>query len=411
MARTARKYRKKPSKPYPSFPLTAHNNGQWCKKIRGKVHFFGTWDDPQAALDRYLRVAEDLHAGQQPSKSKLSGDEPRVKHICNEYLTYQAGKAERNDIRARTFAEYRNVIESFAAFVGPTRAISALTPNDFQQFRNKIAQKGLTGKGKGLGVHALSRNITMLRSMFRYAYDMDLIDRPVKFGRAFEKPSLSQRRRNRQLAEQENGKRLFTPAQIRTLLEAANRPLRTMILLGINGGFGNTDCARLPISAIDFAQNLVDFSRTKTGLLRIVPLWPQTSEDLRESLKTRPKPATKEAERRVFLTAFGNPWLREKIHRRPDGKIEKVVCVDAIVTKFDKLLRKLGMKRKGLGFYALRHTFRTWADEVNDQHAIHRIMGHVIPGMSGIYVQEIGLDRLRRVVDHVRWKLFEASDE
>ena len=27
--------RKRPSKPYPNFPLTAHNNGQWCKKIRG----------------------------------------------------------------------------------------------------------------------------------------------------------------------------------------------------------------------------------------------------------------------------------------------------------------------------------------------------------------------------------------
>lgn len=28
----------KPGKPYPSFPLTAHTNGQWCKAIRGKVH-------------------------------------------------------------------------------------------------------------------------------------------------------------------------------------------------------------------------------------------------------------------------------------------------------------------------------------------------------------------------------------
>ena len=57
---------KKPGKPYPSFPLTAHNNGQWCKKVRGRVHFFGVWADPQAALDNYLQVAADLHAGSQP---------------------------------------------------------------------------------------------------------------------------------------------------------------------------------------------------------------------------------------------------------------------------------------------------------------------------------------------------------
>ena len=38
----------KPSKPYPEFPLTAHPTGYWCKTIRGKIHYFGPWDDPTA---------------------------------------------------------------------------------------------------------------------------------------------------------------------------------------------------------------------------------------------------------------------------------------------------------------------------------------------------------------------------
>jgi hypothetical protein len=33
-------------------------------------------------------------------------------------------------------------------------------------------------------------------------------------------------------------------------------------------------------------------------------------------------------------------------------------------------------------------------------------MGHAIPGMSGIYVEEIGVERLRKVVNHVRSKLW-----
>ena len=86
MPRPRTRRRHKPAKPYPSFPLTPHNNGQWCKKIRGKVHFFGVWDDSDAALQNYLRVAEDLHAGRQPRSSTLPEDGPTVKQVCNHYL-------------------------------------------------------------------------------------------------------------------------------------------------------------------------------------------------------------------------------------------------------------------------------------------------------------------------------------
>ena len=79
--------------------------------------------------------------------------------------------------------------------------------------------------------------------------------------------------------------------------------------------------------------------------------------------------------------------------------------MDSVNQQFGKLLKRLGLRRRGFGFYTLRHTFRTWADETNDQHAIHRIMGHAIPGMSGIYVEKIELDRLWMVVNHVRDKL------
>ena len=62
ISQSAYKGRLKPRKPNPTFPLTAHDNGQWCKKIRGKIHFFGVWEDRHAALQQYLRVAADLHA-------------------------------------------------------------------------------------------------------------------------------------------------------------------------------------------------------------------------------------------------------------------------------------------------------------------------------------------------------------
>ena len=403
------KRRRKPAKPYPSFPLTAHNNGQWCKKIRSKVHFFGVWEDTHAALDRYLQVAADLHAGREPHRT-LSPDAVTVKNLCNHYLTYQLRRAEAGEISHRWFEDCRYVVENFASFVGEGRLASDLAPEDFLKYRQRLMRSGLGGR-KGLGVHALIRVITVVRGLFKYAYEIDLIDKPIRYSKVFDRPGAALKRKNRRANELRNGKRLFEADEIRAMLHMADTPLRAMILLGINGGLGNTDCARLPIAAVSLDKAVLEFDRPKSGIERVVPLWPETVAALRQALAARPKPATDEVKGLVFLTTPGQSWVRENIHRTEDNRIRKVVPMDAITQAFDKVIRRLGLKRKGIGFYTLRHTFRTWADEVRDQHAIHRIMGHTIPGMSGIYIEEISIERLRAVVEHVRKKLFAEPQE
>ena len=61
--------RVKPQKPYPSFPLTANGNGKWSKKIGGKVFYFGPWEDPEGALEKYLDVKDDIHAGREARRT------------------------------------------------------------------------------------------------------------------------------------------------------------------------------------------------------------------------------------------------------------------------------------------------------------------------------------------------------
>jgi hypothetical protein len=41
------------------FPLTLHPTGQYCKKIKGKIRYFGT--DKKKALEKYLAQATYLY--------------------------------------------------------------------------------------------------------------------------------------------------------------------------------------------------------------------------------------------------------------------------------------------------------------------------------------------------------------
>lgn len=50
------------------FLLTLHKTGQYCKKIKGKIYYFGT--NKKEALKRYLEQAAYLHVGKIPRQKK-----------------------------------------------------------------------------------------------------------------------------------------------------------------------------------------------------------------------------------------------------------------------------------------------------------------------------------------------------
>lgn len=72
-------------------------------------------------------------------------------------------------------------------------------------------------------------------------------------------------------------------------------------------------------------------------------------------------------------------------------------------------MKSAGVHHDGLGFYSLRHIFRTVADGAKDQVAANAIMGHADPAMAGVYRERIDDDRLRAVVDYVRSWLFDLG--
>lgn len=372
----------KPGKPYPEFPLTAHPAGYWCKKINGKLHYFGPWADPDSALKKYLDQKEALHAGRipRPGPQTLT-----IKNVANAFLNAKREALEAGELSPRTWRDYRSIMDALVEGLGRHRSVTSLDPQDFAILKRKLSKRN--------GPHRLCTVIQVIRCAFKFAFESGLLNSPMRFGPAFKRTSKETLRLHR--AKQ--GPKLFTREEILRLLDTAGTSLRAMILLGINCGFGNTDCGNLPCSALDLEQGIIDFPRPKTGIPRRCILWPETVQALQESLANRPQPKQPEHAGLVFITAHGGSWAKDE-------------SSGPLVWEMRKLLRQLGINgRKGLGFYTLRHTFRTVADEAKDQPAADYIIGHEVPHMSSVYHETISDDRLRAVTNHVHAWLFGAD--
>ncbi len=389
----------KPEKPYAGFPLFAHSgSGQWAKKIRKRLVYFGSYradPDGSAALESFNKEWPFLKEGRTPPV--IEGG-CTLKALVNDFLRSKEEKLKAGELSPRTFRDYYKTCEGLIAQFGRERLASDLRPDDFRTYRAKLAER--------LGVVSRKNEINRVCILFNYAHDNELIDKPVSYGQCFERPSAKELRRDRNQA----GPRLFTREEILRLLDAADAQLKAMTLLGVNCGFGNTDVSTLPLSALDLERGRVTFPRPKTHIQRRIPLWPETIEALKTALAVRPRPTEPAAKELVFLTRLGRPWVRvkpPKPKKDEDGKPEIAVPIDALSGQFAKLLRRLKINgRRGLGFYACRHCFETYAGESKDQVAVNAVMGHVDDSMPGVYRHGVSDERLQAVVGTVRAWLF-----
>jgi hypothetical protein len=113
---TAATPRSKPAKPYPEFPLFAHAAGVWAKKIRGKLQYFGPWDDPDVALKKYLEQKDALHAGRKPREAS---DGTTIKELVNHFLNAKQALVDAGELSPRTWADYKGACRGRRRAVPP----------------------------------------------------------------------------------------------------------------------------------------------------------------------------------------------------------------------------------------------------------------------------------------------------
>lgn len=386
------------AKPHKDFPLTAHPSGKWCKKVKGKIRYFGPVGDPDAALALWLEQKDDLLAGREPRpKGPASG--PTIRTLANAFLGHKRKLIDAGELSVRSFEDYHRVCAGLFDYFGRDRQIDALTQSDFAELRAHLS--------KTLGPVSLGNTIQRVRSVFKYAFDSEMIAAPIRFGPGFKRPS----KKTIRLHKAAKGKKMFAREEILSVLDVAGPQLKAMILLGVNGGLGNADLANMPLSAVDLESGWVNFPRVKTGIDRRFPLWPETIEALRAALAKRPTPKDEADAGIFFITKYGARWCRTIFEQRPAAEGEEPTfrnyMENAIGKEFVKLLKEAGVEKKeGRSFYTLRHVFETIAGGSKDQIAVDYVMGHADDSMAANYREEIDDARLSAVVEHVRKWLF-----
>jgi len=377
-----------PHLPYEDFKLfpiidKKTGAGRWAKKIRGKLAYFGSLADGwEAAIEKYQAGVDYLHRGLTPPTDPKG---LAAKSLCDQFYHAKQQRHEAGEISARSLDDYDRTCKGIVDAFGRGRLVTDLAAKDFAAFRSQLA------KTRGPG--SLGNEINRVRMVFKFGFDNGLIDRPMRYGSEFKRPS----RKTMRLARADKAPRMLEAAEVRTLIDAADVQLRAMILLGVNAGMGNTDISTLNRGHVDLENGIIDFARPKTGISRRCALWPETVEAIKAALADRYEPVAADDIDAVFVTKYKCRWVRGK-------------GCDAVTGQFSKLLRATGLKangkRVGVSFYTLRHVFRTVADEVQDRPAIDLCMGHERDDIANHYRERIADERLKAVADHVHAWLY-----
>ncbi|HBE72447.1 MAG TPA: hypothetical protein DDW52_30305, partial [Planctomycetaceae bacterium] len=323
------------------------------------------WRDWQAALERFKFEIEYLIRGKVPPdpESTLT-----VEDLVNFFLEHRQEKVNCGELTQRSWDDYRRTSVKIVASLGRHTPVSTLDARDFQTLRSDLSE--------GLGLIALGNEIGRCRVIFNFAYKNDLVEKPVKMGISFDKPS----RKSLRKEKASQPKKVFELYELRWLLRTANPQMRCFMLLALNGGLGNSDIGQLEPRHIE--DGWIDYPRPKTLVERRFPLWPETLEAIEQGRDTNPR-------KYLFTTKYGQTWYRDS-------------SAGPLSAEFRKLCEQCGVHQPGRGFYSLRHQFRTFADGSRDKVAIDRIMGHLDSSMGGVYREWIEPDRLQAVVDFVR---------
>ena len=211
--------------------------------------------EAQAVADEWERAARKARQGELTRAVLLKTIDEMVERVVGESAVVQSSRAffpgmdQAPGRKTATLSRYRSVLDSFLAYLGEHRSaasIATVTTTDIERFRNQEIAQGKSASTANLAVKILG-------AAFNSARRRGII-------------LINPAEGVTPLSESESDQRQpFTAAQIRDLLDVADREWRGMILVGYYVGCRLNDAANLSWQNIDLANRTLTFRDQKTS--------------------------------------------------------------------------------------------------------------------------------------------------
>ena len=382
IGRSARKDRKKPKKPHKDFPLFPHATGRWAKKVRGKLEYFGPWEDPQAALESWVEHKDNLLAGRK-RKTAAGVKQVSIDHACDHYLDHIEEKVDKGKRSKHWYEDVRGTCTIIKETLGRPWAIEGLDSDDFKQLADRFE---LTKSGRPASPVTTQGHIHRTRGLFNWLMKAQLIKSVPAYGVVFDAPSQEEIDNHRD----DQPTKLYSRRDVRALLRAtkgdavADRRMHAAILLAINTGCQNVDIETLQFKHIDWRKGWYIQPRTKKAKKRRAKLWRRTIKAIDRMVGDRER-GPKDL---VFVSSSGGEWR---------GR-------NCLAKEFKPIRDATGIEAGG--FQWLRHTFITNAIQTGDRDAVKIACGHASRDITDNYVHKIFDPRQIAIAKHVeQWLL------
>jgi integrase len=368
-------------------PLWLHKaSGNWARKIRGRVFYFGR--DYDEALKKWAIQKDRLLAGLPVVEDRS----PTLGELANVFIDALKQRAITDQLSDAYITIVQDRLKKIIAVAGRDARLQNYSVMQWDELRNKLFRNF---DGSQAAPNTAAHRIECLRILLKWSNERELVS--IKVPSSFKKPQKKSIREHR-LAKKDS---LWVSREdIRKLIQHADVHFKPVILLGLNCGLGTTDIARLTRDDVDTtgADPWLSVSRKKTGTMRHLWLWPETIEAIRAYQEIRPAFALRVSDSdRLLLTVQRQPWIDSSGNR--------------VAAAFRRLRVAAGIQSR-ISHYSLRRALLTAIINLGyPEHLAKAIAGHEDSGniLLEHYVGDRDKNQIRTCLDSVRKWIFEDS--